>query len=175
MTDKSYSSVCCIIIIKGTNLWKVYLVFILPTQLAFLLCNLRLQFIWQTWKLSEDCVHMQWIRAEIHFALIYSQSEVNAFFLLTSCRCSRWNWSPISWSFWPMQASTLWATGCCRGSRSIPFRSPSVSRCLASWSPASSNSAGKCNRKPALPVGCQRLVLSIWQHHKYSDWKMWVK
>lgn len=72
--------------------------------------------------------------------------------LLTSCRCSRWNWSPISWSFWPMQASTLRATGCWWGSCSIPFCSPSLSCPLASWSPTSSKCAGKCNRKPALPV-----------------------
>lgn len=65
-----------------------------------------------------------------------------------SCRCSRWNWSPISWSFWPIQASTLRATRCCRGRCSIPFWS---SCRLASWSPTSSKCAGKCNRKPALP------------------------
>lgn len=49
-----------------------------------------------------------------------------------SCRCSRWNWSPMSWSFCPMQASTLRAAGCCRGSCSIPFCSSSLSCCLAS-------------------------------------------
>lgn len=79
--------------------------------------------------------------------------------LLTSCRRSRWNWSPISWSFCAMQASVLRAAGCCRGSRSIPPRSASLSCRLASRSPASSKRAGKCNRKPALPVECQSWYL----------------
>lgn len=88
-------------------------------------------------------------------------SQQDAQLLLTNWTRSRWNWSPISWSFWPMQASVLWATGPCWGSGSIPLGAPSVSRCLTPRSPKTSKRAGKCNRKPALPVGCQRWGLLL--------------
>lgn len=74
-------------------------------------------------------------RMNIHVCVV-----LGLFSLLTRCRCSLWNWSPISCSFWPTQASTPRAAG-----RSIAPRS-------ASLSPRSSKCAGKCKRKPALPV-----------------------
>lgn len=95
--------------------------------------------------------------------------------LLTNWRRSRWNWSPISWSFWPMQASVLRTTGPCWGSGSIPLGAPSVSRCLTPRSPKTSKRAGKCNRKPALPVGCQRRGLLFWfgrAQRKEQSWNL---
>lgn len=88
-------------------------------------------------------------------------SQQDAQVLLTNWTRSRWNWSPISWSFWPMQASVLWATGPCWGSGSIPLGAPSVSRSLTPRSPKTSKRSGKYNRKPALPVGCQRRGLVL--------------
>lgn len=89
MTEKCYTidmflnfaPVVKSILLKEQICEKVYLVFILPTQLAFMLCNLRLQFIRQTWKLSEDSVHMQWIRAEIllHSSTVNLQRELCEF------------------------------------------------------------------------------------------------
>lgn len=74
----------------------------------------------------------------------------------------------MSWSFCPMQASTPRATGRCRGRRSIPFRCSSLSCRRASRSPTSSKRAGKCNRKPALPVECQGSHLLFCKQHVFS-------
>lgn len=69
---------------------------------------------------------------------------------LTSWRCSCWNWSPISRSLRPIWISTLIPT-----SRSSSFSSglPSSSSVFCVPSRTGSNSAGKCARNPAFPLG----------------------
>lgn len=138
----------------------------------------NLQFS-QIWKLSKESgcpPHLMWGTKSMLVSLPFGttvclpvlHNQPNASILLTSCRRSQWNWSPMSWSFCPMQASTLRAAGRWRGRRSMLFCCSVLPCRLALWSPTSSKRAGKCNRKPALPVECQDSCLLFCKQHVLS-------